>query len=329
LCAQEENSAREAEASGATRSKVDVPTKRVTRGTATIHWQRVPLREAIGRLRDLFDDAVFVDRRVDPTMRVTLDIESASAEEVAQALANGKDLGVARLGSVVYLGPSAAADQLRQIAAERTRDANRLPADMRRSISERRPSSWERLAEPRRVVESIVEGRGWRIANADAIPHDLWPSGRLGALSLTDQLTVLLVGFDLTFELRPQGQSIEIVPLKAVQTAGSTRVATKQSPSSVKAPKTKQGARHQYTLRVHEKPVSDVLDALANRLNWTIQIDEDGIRKAGKSLDTRVSFSVEKADQDQLLEALLKPAGLDFRVDGDRVRIMAKRYSEK
>jgi hypothetical protein len=185
------------------------------------------------------------------------------------------------------------------------------------------------LAEPRRVVESAVEGRGWRIANVDAIPHDLWSSGRLGALSLTDQLTLLLVGFDLTFELRPKDQSIEIVPLRAVQTAHSTHAVTKQSPSSIKAPKTKQGARRQYTLRVQEQPVGAVLQALAKRLNWTIQIDEEGIRKAGKSLDTRVSFSVDKAAQEQLLEALLKPAGLDFRIDGERVRIIAERYGEK
>jgi hypothetical protein len=296
---------------------------------ATIHWQRVPLREAIGRLRDLFDDVVFVDRRVDPTMRITLDIESSAAEEIVAALANGKDLGVARLGSVVYLGPPEAADRLREIAVARMQDANRLPADVRRSIVERRSISWERLAEPRRVVQSAVEERGWRVANADAIPHDLWSSGRLPALALTDQLTVLLIGFDLTFELRPQDHSIEIVPLKAVSKVTGTRAAMKQSPPSAKTSKTKQGARHQYTLRVQEQPVGAVLQALAKRLNWTIEIDEDGIRKAGKSLEARVSFSVEKADQDQLLEALLKPAGLDCRIDGDRVRIVARRYSDK
>src|SRR3954451_3053817 len=89
--------------------------------TATIHWQRVPLRDAIGRLRDLFDDTVFVDRRVDPNMRVSLDIEATSAEEVVAAVASGRDLGAARLGRVVYLGPSGAANQLRAIAAARSK----------------------------------------------------------------------------------------------------------------------------------------------------------------------------------------------------------------
>jgi hypothetical protein len=42
-----------------------------------------------------------------------------------------------------------------------------------------------------------------------------------------------------------------------------------------------------------------------------------------------VSFSVENADQAHLLEALLRPAGLDYRLEDERVRIIAGRYDEK
>jgi len=64
---------------------------------------------------------------------------------------------------------------------------------------------------------------------------------------------------------------------------------------------------------------------LAIRLHWAIQIDEVAIRAAGISLDQRVSFSVENADQDKLLDALLTPAGLDYRVEGEKVRIIPRR----
>jgi hypothetical protein len=329
LQGQDQSAAGNADAPAAPRPTGEATIRRPAKRTANIHWQRVPLREAIGRLRDLFEDTVFVDRRVDPTTRVSLDIVAGSAEEVVAALANRKDLGIARLGSLVYLGPTASADQLRTIAAARSQDASRLPAGERRAISERRPIAWERLAEPRRLIELAAQERGWRIANADAVPHDLWSSGRLPALSLSDGLTILLIGFDLTFELRPQDQSIEIVPLKPQPKASGAHSVAKQSGPSTKASKPKQGGQQQYTLRVQEQPVGAVLQALGKRLNWTIQIDEEGIRKAGKSLDTRVSFSVNKADRDQLLESLLKPAGLDYQADGDRVRVIAERYNEK
>jgi hypothetical protein len=84
-----------------------------------------------------------------------------------------------------------------------------------------------------------------------------------------------------------------------------------------------------YTLRVQEKPVDAVLRELDQRLNWNIEIDEASIRAAGRSLDARVSFSVEDAEQDELLEALLKPAGLDFRRDGERLRIIPRTAAKK
>ena len=161
---------------------------------------RFAMRSA--RLHALFDDTVFVDRRVDPNMRVSLDIEAGSAEEVVAGIAAGQDLGVARLGPLVYLGPSGAADQLRAISAARSQEVGRLPAESRASLTQKQPTDWPRLGEPRRVIASIVEHRGWRLANADAIPHDLWSAGELPELTLAEQLTVLLVGFDLTFELR-------------------------------------------------------------------------------------------------------------------------------
>jgi hypothetical protein len=269
---------------------------------ATIHWQRVPLREAIGRLHGVFGETVFADRRIDPALRLTLDIEAGSAEEVVAAIAAQQHLGVGRLANLVYLGPSPAAERLASVAAARSQEVSRLPMSLRASLARKQPVSWPRLAEPRRLVTSIVEQRGWRLANAERIPYDLWAAGELPEMSLAEQLTVLLTAPSRsTLSSRPTARSKTIGP--------------------------RPGTRQVYTLRVKEQPVRLVLRALSQRLHWAIEIDEDSIRAAGKSLDKRVSFSVENADQEHLLEALLKPAGLDYRLEDDRVRIIAQRYS--
>jgi hypothetical protein len=320
-----------------TRGKAKSPRPRIETGapakisqrTATIHWQRVPLRDALARLHTLFDDAVFVDRRIDPSMRVSLDIEAGSAEEVVAGIAAGRELGVARLGTLVYLGPSGAADQLRAISAARSQEVGRLPSDLRASLTQKQPTDWPRLGEPRGLITSIVEHRGWRLTNADAIPHDLWSAGELPGLTLAEQLTVLLVGFDLTFELRPNERSIEIVPLKGVIKTPSVSEGSKQAATPANSARAKKDGKHVYTLRVQEQPVGAVLQALSKQLHWAIQIDEESIRAAGESLEKRVSFSVENADQEHLLEALLRPAGLDYRLEGERVRIIAGRSDQK
>jgi hypothetical protein len=46
-------------------------------------------------------------------------------------------------------------------------------------------------------------------------------------------------------------------------------------------------------------------------------------------LDARVTFTVEDADREKLLDALLTPAGLEYKIDGEQIRILPQRYSDK
>jgi hypothetical protein len=299
--------------------------------TASIHWQGVALGDAIARLEPLFDQPAFVDRRVDPNLEVSLDIEASSAEQVMAALAVEQSYGVARLGRLVYFGPASAAGQLRALAASRDKEVARLPANVRTSLAGRSDLTWPRLSEPRQLVESIAEQNGWRVANPKSIPHDLWAAGQLPELTVVEQLTVLLIGFDLTFELDADGRAIKVVPLAPTPGLPTTSAATSANSrpkDSVDAPRRSQGKRQVYTLRVQEKPVGAVLRELTRRLQWPIVIDEEAIRTAGKSLEMRVSFSVENADREKLLDELLTPAGLEYQMEGDQIRILPRRYDK-
>jgi hypothetical protein len=297
-----------------------------TSRTASIHWQGVSLRDAIARLRPLFDQPLFVDRRVDPELRVSLDIEAASAEQVLNALASEHQLGVSRLGRVLYLGPVAAAAQLKQIAVLREKEAARLQSDLRTSLAEQSQLSWPRLSEPRQLVISIADQRGWRLANPEKIPHDVWDAGELPELTAIERLSLLLIGFNQTFELKPVARTIEIVELPPLTNEPSAKPVASRPVTKPTTKRTTTAAKQVYTLRVQEKPVGAVLRELSQRLHWAIQIDEDAIRAAGKSLDKRVSFSVENADQEKLLDALLTPAGLEYELEGEQVRVMPRRY---
>ncbi len=293
------------------------------RPMATIHWRQVPLREAVGRLRGLYDEPVFVDRRVDPDMRVSLDITASSAEQVLAAFAAAHELGVARLGKLLYLGPSSSAERLRPLATLRSKEITRLPDEVRSSLMGRERLSWPRLSEPRRLIVLTAEKRGWRIVNPERIPHDLWAAGKLPKLSAAEEFTVLLIGFDLTFKWRLDGRAIQVSPLPPVAAPRDAHVA-RDGPATIgPAARSPVGKTKQvFTLRVQEKPVGAVLRELANRLHWNVRIDEDAIQAAGKSLDVHVSFTVTNVDRDELLDALLKPAGLDYRMEGERIRVV-------
>jgi hypothetical protein len=291
----------------------------------TIHWERVPLSEAIQRLKQLFDDPIFVDRRIDPGTRISLDIEATSAEEVVKAVAPAHDWAVVRLHKFIYLGPKSAAEQLRGVVSARARDVGGLPASQRAQWTRGEPISWARLSEPRMLISELVGRRGWRMENSDAIPHDLWAAGELPEMGLAEQLSMLLIGFDLTFKFEPTARTIEIVSLDENNQNMQSETRAEHAPTITNTPHRKPEGKHVYTLRVNDQPVRAILRQLTERLHWPIDIDEESIRAAGKSVDSRVSFSVENADQDQLLKAILGPAGLAYRVELNRVRISAAR----
>jgi hypothetical protein len=295
--------------------------------TATIHWQGVPLSETLDRLKVLFNDPVFVDRRVDPSVRVTLDMSASSAEQALGGIAGACGLEVGRLGRLLYLGPLSEAGRLRPLVNLRSRDVARLPADERGPLLKQQKLSWARLSEPRHVATSAAEQVGWHIMNPEAIPHDLWAANELPDLTFPEELTILLLGFDLTFEFEPSNREVRILSLSP-NVAPAPRADHNRTVVKPSTPHPTGGTKQVYTLHVQEKPVGAVLHELAARLHWNLQIDEDAIRAAGISLEKRVSFSVTNADQDKLLDALLGPAGLEYREEGDQIRVLPQRYKK-
>ncbi len=330
--------------------------------SVSIQWERVPLRDVVARVAKLFDETVFIDRRVDPDLRVTLELEATSIDDVLRSIVEAQSLGMSRLGSARYLGPRNAAEHLRTVSVARGEEIARLNRAERADLERKQRLTWPRLSEPRELVVLLAQQRGWRISRAERIPHDLWAAGALPELSAAEQLTLLLAGFDLSFKTQARDRSLEIVPLQPVTVRREYRLPSRSSDNALlrqelqAAPAARMEDRklvvdarieqherlaeiiaghavpprsrrpatesaRQYTLRVQDQPVGAILRQLAERMNWTMEFDEASIRAAGLSLDRRVSFSVENGNQDELLQAVLAPAGLDYRRQGERLVI--------
>lgn len=93
---------------------------------------------------------------------------------------------------------------------------------------------------------------------------------------------------------------------------------------AAKASSVKEG-RKVFTLNVPvEKPASRLLTELAAKLNWELKIDRDAINVAGLSADTLVTVNVKDATEEELLRAILDPAKLQFRRQGNVIEIGPK-----
>jgi hypothetical protein len=68
-------------------------------------------------------------------------------------------------------------------------------------------------------------------------------------------------------------------------------------------------------------PVGPLIKTLGKKLDLEVRIDEEAIKAAGLSLKTEVNVNVKNATADELLTAVLTPAGLTFERHGKAIEV--------
>lgn len=320
-------------------------------------WLATPLAEALAELSRSQRVAILLDRRVDPQQPLSLTINGVALDDAVEQIAHRCDLEASWLNSLVYVGPAPAARRLRTLAALRADDAKRLSADRRAIVAREQPWHWDDLAAPRDLCQSLADEARLRPESLDALPHDLWAAADLPPLTWTERLTVVTNEFDLTFQFSEDGKSVRLVPI-VEPVSIERRYSGGRKPAEVaeryarlapdaeievtegkvivrgriedherltakpKPPHSGKPGKDVYTMRVHNQPLSAVLDKLRGQLGLKLTIDEGALEKAGVSLDERISFGIEEATLNELLTAVLKPVGLTFRGEGKTFEIV-------
>ena len=154
-------------------------------------------------------------------------------ESALQAIARSRGLDVACLGSVVYVGPPAAVENLGAIAAALETSVRRLPSAARRKYHQTQRLAWEDLASPRELLADLARDSGLEIAGLELVPHDLWAAADLPPMSLTDRLALIAVQFDLALKVAAGGRRLELVPLsEAIRRSGAAGSRSRPKPAT-------------------------------------------------------------------------------------------------
>lgn len=325
-----------------------------------ITWPENPLRSALYSLARNQQVAVWLDRRIDPDQLVTFTVQNAPLEELLLRLAAHLRGGLSLTGPVAYVGPPATAARLATLAELRREEIRRLAGTTGNRLLRLRATQWDELSTPHELVEQAAREYEIRFVNLEMLPHDLWPAGELPAMGFAERMTLLLAGFDLTFEVSPDGTAARLLPMpetvslvKTYDVGGKVNAAEKINELFPDARLQKQanrlevaavaethrqisrllngqtvrriaaagagGGKQTYTLKVENNRVGNVIKALAPRLMLTVKYE----RSVGGLLDKPVTFNVEKVSRDELLTAVLKPAGLAFRLEDETLTIFA------
>jgi hypothetical protein len=321
-------------------------------------WSENPLRDALASFARVQNVAVLVDRRIDPSRKMTLALKQSLLGDSLLAIAMTGEMGVTLAGPVAYFGPTDATAKLRTLIYLREEEARKMPPAAAKSFFQTKPLAWDDFSQPRAIMERLAQDNHLAIAGLDRIPYDLWSAADLPPMTLLERLSLITVQYDLTFAIAPGGKKIELVsippevrlvrnypggpkpqeaakriaelaPKAQIEVAGGKivvkgmledheRIETPRQPAgnaTANPPADLNDKR--FTLTVAEKPIGPLLKQLGNQIGLQLQMDEATLEAAGVSLDARVSFKVENATIDELLQAAIKETPLKFRRQGN------------
>lgn len=325
-----------------------------------LRWRNNPLRQALDNLSRNEAVAIFLDRRVDPGRLVGFETRDTPLRDVIPLLAKHLELGSSRVGNTFYIGPKETAAKLATLAAAKN-DLARQQTAIGETWNRKADFAWPELSVPKSLVERCVKQTGAEVLNAGIIPHDLWHGFTLPAATPAEQLTILLAGFELTFEFDHQG-NVHLIPLPA-QVSLTRTYATRANPSQLardlqrrfpaarvttssgrivvsataeehrridnivhgrpeKKPNIKPARGDVvFSLTIENQPVGGIAQALAKRLEREIQFDP---RVSRQQLNKLVTFSVKDATMEELLKALLSPVDLSYELDSRTLLVIPK-----
>lgn len=283
----------------------------------------MPLREVATRLTSLGGVAIVVDRRLDPTVPITLAASGEPLDTVLAAVANQRAAEVALLAGHARIAPADAAALARAGEAAREQEIRRLEPKLQRLAQGRRAWAWPDGAQPRELLATAAAEAGIALEGLGTVPHDHFPSADLPPLPLSERLDLVLAHFDHRVEWKkraaPAGQQpvFRIVPIAAQASAAPRKAAW--SPRATQTPRSPVVA-HTYSLRV-AAPLDDLLTTLAKRFGLALELDRVALEQRGIAPREIVRIDVKDASREALLDAVLDPLGLGWRIEGGTLRV--------
>lgn len=287
----------------------------------TALWTSLPLRDWAARATALAGRPVVVDRRLDPETTVSRDCRGESLRDVLAAVAATAGGTVEPLRSWIRIAPAAEAGRATRGERERLAELAALPTAARATPAARRAWSWPDGARPRDLVAAAAAEAGVALAGLDAVPHDHLPGASLPPLSLAERLDLVLAHYDLRVAWTAADDVAEgrIVPLAAADgpppvAAGARPRPAPRGPAATTADR--------YTLRL-AAPLDETLAALGPRLGLEVELDRESLAARGILPGEIVRATVTDASREQLLDAILGPPGLRWRIEGRRLLVDA------
>ncbi|QDT27246.1 hypothetical protein Enr10x_25610 [Gimesia panareensis] len=182
-------------------------------------WSNVEIRMILEKIEDTQQISLLLDRRIDPSTKLNIDLQNQTLEAGLQEIAAQLHARTTIVGSNVYMGPDQAVGTLKTLLALKHQELLSLSdshpglKSRMQQLSRNRSFYYQDLDTPAEILKQIAEAYQITISNPERIPHDLWFHGALMAVNANEALTLVLNQLDLTFLWEKQGRAIRIMSI--------------------------------------------------------------------------------------------------------------------
>jgi hypothetical protein len=182
----------------------------------SIAHEGAELRPLLQRIASERGVALVLDRRVDPSRRIDLDLPPFRLHDALAKIAAEADCLRIVAGDTVFIGPHAGSGKLPTLIALRESELDQpatQPGGRELELRRAWTFAWDDLDRPADLVLIAAQHWALEVEGLDQVPHDLWAGGALAGVNAVEALSVLLVQFDLTFEWTADRTGVRIVPI--------------------------------------------------------------------------------------------------------------------
>ncbi|MBT3889011.1 MAG: hypothetical protein HN617_02140 [Planctomycetaceae bacterium] len=318
----------------------------------------LPLKDVLNSISETQRVAIFLDRRINPAQQIQLAIQGKTMSTALQQIANQANAQISHVRNVIYVGPKKTTHLLATVAAIHAEQHRRNQAENTRVFTIGKSTQWNRLSQPQSIVTAIAETVNARITNIETIPFDLWDKHTLPNLPFAMRMSIVLAGFDLTYQVN-NDRSITLIPfpteakyLKAFSTnvnaANLNRIKNSfptlqitnnngqlvasgrweeidelerlLQGNNIHRPKPTTTSKQVYTLTVTNQTIQNVLQAIA--INEKLKLVATA--KAQEIWNKRISLEVKELPLADLLLQVAGQGNLQYRIADKQLLITVK-----
>lgn len=200
------------------RSKKNIPDGTNFLATASMELYKVKLIDFLERYSEHYDFEFFIDRRVDPTVKLSGSFVDDTFVTALDKMLNDVGLSFCIVdNSFLYIGPNDAAGEalvLFTIKRNRTKSVPRLVAD---KLSSNIDFEIEPYSQPKEVFDALSQKSKVKFSGFDKTPFDRWRGASFQHVVIQDLLTVMALGFNVEYKYDSESGTIKPVALNRSQ----------------------------------------------------------------------------------------------------------------